>query len=261
MSAVSQHDRRASATVCARRCCSPGCASLGLRSRGCSPRSGADHARARRAGSVRLHAPGPPVRRSARETRCLICSDTGVLSRVGARAAGDRVLTCAAACGARRRARVRCSRRSAPSCSSRCSPTSTRRSAPMYITSASWPSGHATAIVALVWCALFVAPPARRRIVAIVGAVLVLRGRLLAADLGVAHAERRARRLSARHDVGRARARGAAPGWPARADRRRPQPSAGSTGSASCAPGAHSASALSFAARLRMNSMSESRLR
>ncbi len=46
--------------------------------------------------------------------------------------------------------------------------------APLYITSASWPSGHATAIVALVWCALFVAPPARRRIVAIVGAVLVL---------------------------------------------------------------------------------------
>jgi membrane-associated phospholipid phosphatase len=46
--------------------------------------------------------------------------------------------------------------------------------APLYITSASWPSGHATAVVALVWCALFVAPPARRQAVAIVGAVLVL---------------------------------------------------------------------------------------
>jgi membrane-associated phospholipid phosphatase len=45
---------------------------------------------------------------------------------------------------------------------------------PKYITSASWPSGHATAVTALVWCALLVAPPARRRPVAIVGAALAL---------------------------------------------------------------------------------------
>jgi membrane-associated phospholipid phosphatase len=43
---------------------------------------------------------------------------------------------------------------------------------PLYITSASWPSGHATAVTALVWSALFVAPPARRRVVAIVGVAL-----------------------------------------------------------------------------------------
>lgn len=45
---------------------------------------------------------------------------------------------------------------------------------PLYITSASWPSGHATAVTALVWCALFVAPPARRRAIAIAGVVLVI---------------------------------------------------------------------------------------
>ncbi len=44
---------------------------------------------------------------------------------------------------------------------------------PLYIVSASWPSGHATAVTALVWCALFVAPPARRRAVAIWGLALV----------------------------------------------------------------------------------------
>jgi membrane-associated phospholipid phosphatase len=44
---------------------------------------------------------------------------------------------------------------------------------PLYITSASWPSGHATAVTALVWCALLVAPPTRRRAVAIAGAVMV----------------------------------------------------------------------------------------
>jgi membrane-associated phospholipid phosphatase len=43
---------------------------------------------------------------------------------------------------------------------------------PRYITNASWPSGHATAITALAWCALLVAPPARRRAVAIAGVVL-----------------------------------------------------------------------------------------
>jgi membrane-associated phospholipid phosphatase len=38
-----------------------------------------------------------------------------------------------------------------------------------HIADASWPSGHATAALALAWCALLVAPPARRRLVAIVG--------------------------------------------------------------------------------------------
>ncbi len=43
---------------------------------------------------------------------------------------------------------------------------------PKYITNASWPSGHATAITTLAWSALLVAPPARRRAVAIAGVVL-----------------------------------------------------------------------------------------
>ncbi|MGA7704576.1 MAG: hypothetical protein WB998_06730, partial [Solirubrobacteraceae bacterium] len=37
---------------------------------------------------------------------------------------------------------------------------------PKYIANASWPSGHATAATTLVWCALLVAPPAQRRLVA-----------------------------------------------------------------------------------------------
>jgi membrane-associated phospholipid phosphatase len=45
---------------------------------------------------------------------------------------------------------------------------------PLYIKDASWPSGHATAATALAWCALLVAPPARRRTVALLGAVLVV---------------------------------------------------------------------------------------
>jgi membrane-associated phospholipid phosphatase len=44
--------------------------------------------------------------------------------------------------------------------------------APVYITSSSWPSGHATAVTVLVWCAVLVTPPARRRFVAIVGVLL-----------------------------------------------------------------------------------------
>jgi membrane-associated phospholipid phosphatase len=44
---------------------------------------------------------------------------------------------------------------------------------PSYITNASWPSGHSTAITALVWCALLVAPAARRRAVAIAGLALI----------------------------------------------------------------------------------------
>ncbi len=45
---------------------------------------------------------------------------------------------------------------------------------PKYITDASWPSGHATAATALAWCALLVAPPARRRFVALAGAAFAL---------------------------------------------------------------------------------------
>jgi membrane-associated phospholipid phosphatase len=41
---------------------------------------------------------------------------------------------------------------------------------PTHITNASWPSGHATAALALAWCALLVAPPASRRLVAMLGA-------------------------------------------------------------------------------------------
>jgi membrane-associated phospholipid phosphatase len=46
--------------------------------------------------------------------------------------------------------------------------------APLYITSASWPSGHATAATALAWCAVLVAPPARRLAVAIVGGLMAV---------------------------------------------------------------------------------------
>jgi membrane-associated phospholipid phosphatase len=45
---------------------------------------------------------------------------------------------------------------------------------PTYITNASWPSGHATAALALAWCALLVAPPGSRRLVAMVGAAFAL---------------------------------------------------------------------------------------
>jgi membrane-associated phospholipid phosphatase len=46
-----------------------------------------------------------------------------------------------------------------------------------HIDAASWPSGHATAALALAWCALLVAPPARRRLVgALVGALVVAVG-------------------------------------------------------------------------------------
>ena len=45
---------------------------------------------------------------------------------------------------------------------------------PLYITSASWPSGHSTAVTALVWCAAIVAPPARRRAIAIGGVLLAI---------------------------------------------------------------------------------------
>jgi membrane-associated phospholipid phosphatase len=45
---------------------------------------------------------------------------------------------------------------------------------PRYITNASWPSGHATAALVLAWCALLVAPPARRRLVAALGGAFAL---------------------------------------------------------------------------------------
>ncbi len=44
---------------------------------------------------------------------------------------------------------------------------------PLYIKGASWPSGHATAATALVWCVLLVAPSNLRRTLAPVGAVLL----------------------------------------------------------------------------------------
>jgi hypothetical protein len=47
--------------------------------------------------------------------------------------------------------------------------------APLYIKSASWPSGHAAAAMALVWCALLVAPAARRRAIAAAGVVFLRR--------------------------------------------------------------------------------------
>jgi membrane-associated phospholipid phosphatase len=45
---------------------------------------------------------------------------------------------------------------------------------PKHITSASWPSGHATAALALSWCALLVAPPASRALLATLGAAFSL---------------------------------------------------------------------------------------
>jgi membrane-associated phospholipid phosphatase len=45
---------------------------------------------------------------------------------------------------------------------------------PLYITSASWPSGHATAAAILVWCALLLAPPSLRGRVAVLGVAFVL---------------------------------------------------------------------------------------
>jgi membrane-associated phospholipid phosphatase len=135
---------------------------------------------------------------------------------------------------------------------------------PLYIKDASWPSGHATAVTALVWCALLVVAPPRRRTVALLGALLaaavgcallilawhmpsdVLGGYLLG-SLWVALA------------VAALRA-----GWPTRNSY-----ATVSAGPAPWAPGAHSdsdsdparADGPSFAARLRMNSMSERRFR
>jgi membrane-associated phospholipid phosphatase len=130
---------------------------------------------------------------------------------------------------------------------------------PLYIKDASWPSGHATAAAALAWCAVLVAPPARRRTVALAGVMLVgavgcallilawhmpsdVLGGCLLATLWVALA------------MAVLRASGPAPGSHATV----------SVGVPPCAPGAHNDSdpaRSSFAARLRMNSMSDNRFR
>lgn len=44
----------------------------------------------------------------------------------------------------------------------------------IYITDASWPSGHATAALSLAWCAVLVAPPMLRRTLALLGAIFAL---------------------------------------------------------------------------------------
>ncbi len=43
-----------------------------------------------------------------------------------------------------------------------------------YVNPASWPSGHATAATVLAWCAVLVAPPARRRVLAALAALFAL---------------------------------------------------------------------------------------
>jgi membrane-associated phospholipid phosphatase len=130
---------------------------------------------------------------------------------------------------------------------------------PLYIKDASWPSGHATAAMVLAWCALLVAPPARRRTVAMLGVVLVVAvgcallilawhmpsdvlGGYLLATLWAALA------------VAALRAGRPAPGSQATVSVAPPP----------CEPGAHSDSdpaGPSFTARLRMNSMSDRRFR
>jgi membrane-associated phospholipid phosphatase len=134
---------------------------------------------------------------------------------------------------------------------------------PLYIKGASWPSGHATAATALAWCALLVAPSSSRRVVALLGAILVMAvgfallilawhmpsdvlGGYLLGTLWFALALIALRA-----------------GRPA-AGLQSPPPT-----DPACSPGDHSSSELagfatagsSFAARLRMNSMSESRFR
>ncbi|HEY2631027.1 MAG TPA: phosphatase PAP2 family protein [Solirubrobacteraceae bacterium] len=128
---------------------------------------------------------------------------------------------------------------------------------PLYIKSASWPSGHASAAMALVWCALLVAPANLRRVVALLGVVFLLAvafsllilawhmpsdvvGGYLLATLWAALAVAGLRLADGRAQV----------------DQVEPAP---------CSPGAQSGSdcvpAPSLTARLRMNSMSDSRFR
>jgi membrane-associated phospholipid phosphatase len=145
---------------------------------------------------------------------------------------------------------------------------------PLYIKDASWPSGHATAATAFAWCALLVASPARRRTVAMLGVVLVVvvgcallilawhmpsdvLGGYLLATLWVALAVAALRVLGPSGSIETSGLSG-------------PSGALGTSqvtvpaGPPPCAPGAHSDSdpgGPSFAARLRMNNMSDSRFR
>ena len=65
----------------------------------------------------------------------------------------------------------------------------------IHIGAASWPSGHSTAALALVLCAVLVAPARLRPLVAGIGARVRRGRRLRAADPRLAHAQRRHRRL------------------------------------------------------------------
>jgi membrane-associated phospholipid phosphatase len=172
--------------------------------------------------------------------------------------------------------------------------------APVYIANASWPSGHATAATVLVWCAVLVAPSSHRRLVAApaahpaaaVGCALlilawhmpsdVLGGYLLATmwvALAVAALRTDRRKRKDRGSTsGPARARtsglaGATTSGPAPPVSRETSlaepPSASqaspSVGAPPCAPGLHNGSGRSvepsFAARARMNNMSDKRFR
>lgn len=129
---------------------------------------------------------------------------------------------------------------------------------PLYVKSASWPSGHASAAMALVWCALLVAPARLRATIAVLGAAFLLAiafsllilawhmpsdviGGYLLATLWAALAVTGLRLTDASGSQ------------------------AASVEPAPCSPGAQSGSdwppAPSLTARPRMNSMSESRLR
>jgi membrane-associated phospholipid phosphatase len=135
---------------------------------------------------------------------------------------------------------------------------------PVYIKDASWPSGHATAATALFWCVLLVAPPYYRRALALLGVVLLAAvgcallilawhmpsdviGGYLLGTLWFALAL-----------VGLRATSSAPAGY-----------SSSPLEPAACSPGAHSSSEpvgagdpeSSFAARLRMNSMSDSRFK
>lgn len=129
---------------------------------------------------------------------------------------------------------------------------------PLYINGASWPSGHASAAMALVWCALLVAPARLRATIAALGVVFLMAiafsllilawhmpsdviGGYILATLWAALAVAGLRLAGTRGGQG------------------------ASVEPAPCSPGAQSGSdcapAPSLTARLRMKSMSESRLR
>jgi membrane-associated phospholipid phosphatase len=134
---------------------------------------------------------------------------------------------------------------------------------PLYITGASWPSGHAAAATALVWCVLLVAPPSLRRALALLGVVFL-------AAVGCSLL------ILAWHmpsDVIGGYLLGTL--WFAlallglQASRRAPTAYFSAPAAPACSPGAHSSSEAagldavgsSLAARLRMNSMSDSRFK